>query len=156
MSCLWKADCDGRARPDSTEICHDTAECSWILGVSVPHFSCTSCDQNFRPIAPYILDFVESCWNSQSIQREWNKNRSDIVECHAMHFPRLHKVGIMQRNMWKWLPDKGDLMLLRWERRCRVWQLGEFYLISSQNRKGTNHRGLWERGRKWMKWCCEV
>ena len=42
-----------------------------------------------------------------------NENRSDIVECHAMHFPRLHKVGIMQRNMWKWLPDKGDLMLLR-------------------------------------------
>eukprot|EP00435_Cladocopium_sp_Y103_P038798 s996_g10.t1 len=28
-----QADCDGRARPDSTEICHDTAECSWILGV---------------------------------------------------------------------------------------------------------------------------
>mmetsp|Transcript_19872 Transcript_19872/g.41538 ORF Transcript_19872/g.41538 Transcript_19872/m.41538 type:complete len:83 (+) Transcript_19872:395-643(+) len=31
-------------------------------------------------------------------------------------------VGIVQRNMWKWLPDKGDLMLLRRGRRLRCIQ----------------------------------
>lgn len=41
-----QADCDGRARPDSTEICHDTAECSWILGV---WGSCSAtCGNGFR------------------------------------------------------------------------------------------------------------
>lgn len=75
------------------------------------------------------------------------ENRSDMlsaVECHAMHFPRL-KVGIVQRNMWKWLPDKGDLMLLRQWR--WVW-LGEL-----RHPKGTNHGGLgkevYEMDSKW-------
>lgn len=73
------------------------------------------------------------------------ENRSDMlsaVECHAMHFPRL-KVGIVQRNMWKWLPDKGDLMLLRQWR--WVW-LGEL-----RHPKGTNHGGLEKRYAKWIR-----
>ena len=133
MGCLWEADCDGRARPDSTEICHDTAECSWILGVSVAHLSCTSYNQNFLPIAPRMLDFR---WVLKfTIHSECQSRKSFWhVECYAMHFPHLRWGSCSATCGNGFRTREISCSSGMWERRCRVWKLED---CSFQNRKGT-------------------